>query len=161
MKKISLILLCLFVLYVAYLYITGKRETYLIPKGYEGVLLIIANQKDGIEISKSHSIYDFTKSNIIKLKGDLITGFSPWGYQNYYAINEKGESEKLKAINEAPEKVNEDGEIYVWSYFFEIGGCNNTDYEVIVISKKINTAKILQEKEKLVNHEVCNRKATQ
>jgi hypothetical protein len=157
MKKIGLILFALFVMYIIYIYITGKRETYLIPKGYEGALLIIGHQKDGIEISAKHSFYDFTNGNIIKLKGNLITGFSPLGYENYYAINEKGERERLETINEDPEKVKED-KIYAWTNYFEIGSCNEIDYEVIVISKKVNIDRILDEKEKLVNHEVCNRK---
>jgi hypothetical protein len=159
MKKVTLILLALFVLYVAYLYITGRRETFIIPKGYEGVLLIIGNQKDGIEINKNHAIYDFTKSNIIKLKGDLITGFSPWGYLNYYEVDGNGEREKLETINEPPETVIENNKIYVWSYYFEIGNCNDVNYETIIISKKTTTDKIWTEKERLVNQEVCNKKA--
>jgi hypothetical protein len=165
MRKIGLILLCLFVLYVAYLYITGKRTTYLVPKGYEGVLLIIGNQKDGIEINKNHAIYDFTKGNIIKLKGDLITGFSPWGYLNYYEVDEKGNKKKIEEISDEAESVEiKDDEIYVWSYYYEIGGCevrNNgkTHYEALVISKKMNAETFAIDKQQIVNREVCNKKA--
>lgn len=165
MRKIGLILLCLFVLYVAYLYITGKRATYLVPKGYEGVLLIIGNQKDGIEINKNHAIYDFTKGNIIKLKGDLITGFSPWGYLNYYEVDEKGNKKKIEEIGDEAESVEvKDNEIYVWGYYYEIGGCevrNNgkTYYEALVVSKKMNAETFAIDKQQLVNKEVCNKKA--
>lgn len=164
MRKIGLILLSLFALYVAYLYITGKRATYLIPKGYEGVLLIIGNQKDGIEINESHAIYDFTESNIIKLKGDLITGFSPWGYLNYYEIDEKGSKRKIEVIENDVESAKvKDGEIYIWSYYYEIGGCearNNskTYYEALVVSKKMNAETFAIDKQQLVNKEVCNKK---
>jgi hypothetical protein len=164
MKKIAIILLCLFALYVAYQYIAGKRATYLIPKGYEGALLIIANQKDGIEINKNHAIYDFTKSNIIKLKGDLITGFFPWGYLNYYSVDAQGEKKKIKSIDDTPEgSTRPEAEIYVWSSLHDIGGCEarnhaKTNYEALIISKKSNTDKCFKEKEQLVNQEVCFKK---
>ena len=167
MKKIMLILLGLFVLYVGYLYITGKRETYLIPKDYEGVLLIIGNQEDGIEINKNNAVYDFTKSNIIKLKGDLITGFSPWGYLNYYEVDENGNKGKIEEIDEDVETANtKDNKVYIWSYYFEIGGCevrNNgkTYYQALVASKKVNAKSIAIEKQRLINQEVCYKKAAQ
>lgn len=166
MRKTGLILLCLFALYVAYLYISGKRITYLIPKGYEGVLLIIGNQKEGIEIDKSHAIYDFTKSNIIKLKGDLITGFSPWGYLNYYEVDEEGNKEKIETINDEVEYAADvkGDKIYIWSYYYEIGSCEvksngKTNYEVIVVGKKMNAETFAIEKQQLVNKEICNKKA--
>ena len=152
MKKVTLILLAFFVLYVAYLYITGRRETYIVPKGYEGILLIIGNQKDGIEINKNHVVYDFTKSNIIKLKGDLVTGFSPWGYLNYYEVGENGEKEKIEAIDDEIETTSaEDSKVYMWSYYFEIGNCevrNNgkTNYQALIVSKKKNVKSFAIEK---------------
>jgi len=150
------------ILYVAYVYITGKRKTYLISKGYEGVLLIVGNQKDGIEINQSNPVYDFTKSNIIKLKGDLITGFSPWCYLNYYEVDEKGYKKNIEEIGDEVESVEvKDNEIYVWSYYYEIGGCetrNNgkTYYEALVVSKKINAVAFAIDKRQLVNKEVCS-----
>jgi hypothetical protein len=167
MKKIGLILLCLFVLYVAYLYITGRRETFLVPKGYEGVLLIIGNQKDGIEINKNNAIYDFTKSNIIKLKGDLITGFSPWGYLNYYEVDDNGNKNKIEEINDEVESADvKENKVYMWEYYFEIGSCEVRDngkkyYEALVVSKKTNAKTIAINKQQLINKEVCYKKATQ
>lgn len=169
MKKFKIILLVLFGLwfaYLSYLYITSPRVTYLVRKGYEGPLLIIANQENGIDINRNHTIYDFTENNVIKIKGDLLTGFFPWGYLNYYSVDESGKKEKLETIDDAPEKSGAvDGKFYVWNYYYTTGGCEvmengKTYYESVIISRKSNTSKVIQKKNQLINDEVCNKKAT-
>jgi hypothetical protein len=163
-RNILLALVGLWILYIAYLYIFGKRETFLIPEGYEGALLIIANQKDGIEINRSHAVYDFTKSNIIKLKGDLVTGFSPWGYQNFYVVNSAGEKNKLKVIDKNRTEGNiESRQTYVWDNYFDIGGCEvkgyqKTYYEAFIVGKASSVDKALEEKQRLINEFVCRAK---
>jgi hypothetical protein len=165
LKRILLVLLGVWLTYVAYLYIVSPKVTYLVRKGYEGPLVIIANQKDGIEINRNRAVYDFTKSNLIKLKGDLLTGFFPWGYLNYYSVDGNGEQEKMESIDDAPENstATED-KIYVWGYYYTNGGCeiskgNKIYYESLVVSKKSNTTIVVSEKNKLINQEVCDRKA--
>lgn len=151
------IFLGIFVIYVISTYITGKRETFLIPKGYEGVLMIIANQPDGIEINTSHAIYDFTKSKVIKLKGDLITGFSPWGYLNYYAVSSTGEKVRLKVLDDSKEQANvNSNQIYVWDYYFQIGDYGvkehqNINYEALIICKPSSVDSVIRERNALLN----------
>jgi hypothetical protein len=167
MKIIKIILLVFFglwVTYVIYLYVSSPRVTYLIPKGYEGPLLIVANQRNGIEIDRNHAVYDFTQDNVVKLKGDLLTGFFPWGYLNYYAMDEAGNKEKLETINEVPNKADtEANRIYLWSRYHKVGSCeigggNRTSYEFVIVSKESNTDKYLKDARDLINREACSNK---
>ncbi|MCG9880794.1 MAG: hypothetical protein MH472_09375 [Bacteroidia bacterium] len=158
-KYIIIGLITTWMIYVICIYLTGKKETFLIRSGFEGTLIILANQPDGIEINESNVIYDFTNTNIIKLKGNLITGFSPWGYLNYYEINENNERKKLKTKDERIEELNsEDNFIYVWENYFSIGTCNGTDYEALVISKQKNIDSTLSLTQKMINQNVCSYK---
>lgn len=155
-KKILLVLVGLWLLYVAYLYLTSPKATYLIKKGYEGPLLIIANQQDGIEVNPDNAIYDFTKGNVIKLKGNLVEGFFPWGYLNYYSVNENGEKENLKNIDSG----QKEDQIYIWDNYYTSGGCDAKDvkvyYESIIVGKEANLLRIISEKNKLINDVACN-----
>ena len=58
-KIIALVIASVWVLYIGYIYITGVRTTYIVPKGFQGPLLIIANQKGGVKINKHNVIYDY------------------------------------------------------------------------------------------------------
>ncbi|HRN56211.1 MAG TPA: hypothetical protein PLL71_07150 [Agriterribacter sp.] len=166
-RVILFVFLALFALYVIGSYIVGKRETFLIPEGYEGALIIIANQPDGIEINQKHIVYDFTKSNVIKIKGDLVTGFSPWGYLNYYEVNSMGIRKKIKVIDDDKEHASiNNNQVYVWDYYFEIGGCElqgyeKTNYETLIIGKMSSVDSLLHEKHKLVNEFACKSKPRQ
>ncbi len=156
-KWILFIFLGFFALYVIGSYIMGKRETFLIPEGYEGALIIIANQPDGIEINSKHAIYDFTKSNVIKIKGNLITGFSPWGYLNYYAVSPTGEKRKIKILDDDKEHASvNNNQIYVWDYYFQLGdygvkGHQNINYEALIIGKASSVDFIIQKRNDLLN----------
>lgn len=158
-------MLGLSILYVINSYITGKRETFLMPKGYEGALIIIANQPDGIEINRSHAVYDFRKSKVIKLKGDLVIGFSPWGYLNHYEISSSGENIKIKVVDNNIEQATvNSNQIYVWDYYFEIGGCElkgyeKTNYEALIIGKVSSLDSLIGEKHRLVNEFACKARA--
>lgn len=161
LKRILLAILGIWLTYIAYLYIVSPRATFLIKKGYEGPLVIIANQKDGIELNRKHAIYDFTKSTVIKIKGNLLTGFFPAGYLNYYSVDADGKKEKLEVIEDAPEAVNTtEDNIYVWGYYYTTGGCEvrsegKVYYESLVISKESNVDRVIKEKNQLINQTVC------
>lgn len=157
-KWMLIIALGLFAVYVISLYITGRRETFLIPEGYEGALIIIANQPDGIEVNPKHAIYDFTKSNVIKIKGDLITGFSPLGYLNYYEVSPTtGVRKKIKVVDDDKEHATvNSNQIYVWDYYFQLGdygvkGHQNINYEALIIGKVSSIDSIIQERNALLN----------
>lgn len=156
LKRVLIVVVGLWLLYIAYLYIASPKATYLIKKGYEGPLLIIANQEDGIEINPKHAIYDFTKGNVIKLKGNLVEGFFPWGYLNYYSVNENGEKENLKSID----SEGQDDQIYILDNYYTSGGCEAKNvkvyYESIIVGKESNVFRIVSEKNKLINEVACS-----
>lgn len=156
MKKIGTFLIVTFVLYVGCLYLVSDRETFLVPENYEGPLLIIAKQKDGLVVNEENTIYDFTKSNVIRIKKPLSTNLFPWGYLNYYSVDKNGKKKKIEEIhNESVEKQGLSDGIYIWDYYFEIGSCNDVPYEVLVVASKNNINRIINEAEILVDTLVC------
>lgn len=162
LKYILLFLVGTWVLCTVWIYASSTRVTYLIPEKYNGALIITAQQSDGIAINNTkHVVYDFANKKVIKLKGDLITGFFPTGYLNYYTVNSKGEKKKLEVINDISDTTKVlDNLIYVWSCFYEIGGCRipgykNTDYETVVIGEKKYIKNILEEQRQLINKYAC------
>jgi hypothetical protein len=141
LKKIFAVLGGLFILYVIYLYVFGLKQTFLFPARYSGAFIIIANQPDGVDVDPNNVVYDFTKGNVIKIKGDLITGVSPWGYLNYYAIGTDRKKHKIVVIDDPKfQPPIKDSTIYVWDFSIEVGSCKTqgypeTFYETICMGK--------------------------
>lgn len=157
-KKIILGFLAIWIICIAWIYLTSTRITYIIPKGYEGPLLIIANQPNGININQHNIIYDFTKSNIILIKNSLDTGFTPLGYTKYYFYN-KGNKIPIDITDDVKKNSN-DKNLYIWDNYYQIGGCEvkhnvKISYEIIVLSKSINLNKVLDERDSLIQYNIC------
>ena len=99
-KIIAVTVLGIWAIYVGYIYLTGIHVTYILPKGYEGPLLIVANQKDGVIINRNNIVYNFTKSNILRVKNSLDEGCSPMGYTNYFYSDKSNKLTELELTDE-------------------------------------------------------------
>lgn len=70
----------------------NNKETvklYLIPKGYEGPLIIIEDEKQNDSFKKKNDtlIFDFRKSNILRLKGKFVDGTDLLSNLKYYYVD--------------------------------------------------------------------------
>lgn len=162
-KKIVLGLIVIWLASVAWIYLTSARVTFIVPKGYEGSLLIISNQPNGIAVDRQNIVYDFTKSNILLIKNSLDTGFTPAGYTNYYFWDKKNNKIPIEVTDDIKKKPM-DNNLYVWDNYYQIGGCelkSNTklSYEVIVLASPRNLNKVLDERDSILFN-ICNMRRT-
>ncbi|MBA3828451.1 MAG: hypothetical protein H0X33_05905 [Taibaiella sp.] len=117
-------------------YLISNQATYIFPENFEGSVMILANRSDGILINKHHAIYDFTKSKIVKIKGDLPQEFYPYGYLNYKFITASKKEIKIPVISEPPEDVILDtNKIYVFSYYNGVVNADGKIFERVIVCK--------------------------
>ena len=65
-------------------------KIFLIPKGYEGPLIIIEDQKQKAEnsINNDTVIFDFRKSKILRLRNIVIGGWNSFSNLKYYYVDD-------------------------------------------------------------------------
>ena len=88
MIKNVLIVCC--VLFLCSCYNAEVVKIFLIPKGYEGPLIIIEdpNQKTLIPIINDTLFFDFRKSKILRVKNAFIEGWNSFSNLKYYYVDD-------------------------------------------------------------------------
>ena len=80
--SLGLLILIAVVWELVYLKITTKKEVFILPKGFNGAVIIVFNQKDGIDDIKEDGkfIYRIPSSGILKIKKELAPIYKDWYY---------------------------------------------------------------------------------
>jgi hypothetical protein len=90
MKNYILLIACFLQIFI--LYSCRNKEVvkiFLIPKGYEGSIVMIEDQqqKDSVQIKGDTLTFDFRKSKILRLKGKFIEGVTAISNIQYYYVD--------------------------------------------------------------------------
>lgn len=102
-------------------------RVYLIPKGYEGPLLLIEDptSQDTLNVIGDTCIFDFRKSIILKYKEKFIEGTYSLSQFKYYYVDSAGNK---TAIPITLTEVNKDDpKVYVYLRFTQIGDSSQCD----------------------------------
>jgi hypothetical protein len=69
-----------------------KVRIHLIPEGYQGALVFIEDQNSTqqLEVKGDSLIFDFTKSNILRINGEFIEGSTSLSNIKYYYVDDSG-----------------------------------------------------------------------
>ena len=119
MKKVLLI-----VFTIAYLYSCNndnKVRVYLIPKEYEGPIVLIQNDKTAknITVRNDTLFFDFTKSPVYRSKSKFIEGTYNTSKIKYYYIDSLGKTEEIKSLLNNDKTQNEN-EVYIYPMHSQI-----------------------------------------
>ena len=76
---------------------TEKVRVHLIPEGYQGALVFIEdeNSTQQLEVKEDSLIFDFTKSNILRINGKFIEGSTSVSNTKYYYVDDKGRRSEI------------------------------------------------------------------
>lgn len=74
-----------------------KVMVYLIPKGYEGPLVLIEDPQaqDSVNIEGDKIIFDFRESEILRFRGQFIQGSFSLSNLKYYYVDDEGNKTKI------------------------------------------------------------------
>jgi hypothetical protein len=72
-------------------------RVFLVPKNYEGPLLIIEdpNAKDTIEVKRDTVLFDFRKSFVLRIRGKFIEGSQFLSNLKYYYVDSVGNKREI------------------------------------------------------------------
>ena len=115
-----------------------KTETYLISNDYYGpVILIYGDSAKGIKKKELNNIYDFRKTNLIRIKEDMPDeDFISFGNIAFFELKENTKRAKIPILlNERD--IKNDTIKYVFLYNSQTGDRNHKiSYQSIIISDK-------------------------
>ena len=102
-------------------------KIYLIPKGYEGPLLLIEDPKsiEKLNVNGDTTIFDFRNSSVLRFKGKFIEGTYPLSNFKYYYIDNAGNRTEIPIALTQISKT--DPKNYVYLRFTQIGESSQCD----------------------------------
>lgn len=137
--KICVCILCLLSYMASCGYLRTKDGIYLVPKGYEGEVLIVFDQPDGVTptIEDGLYVYKIPEDGVLKVKSPLETGFVNL---KYFYIDDSGRREEIRYL-----RITGDRDIHGESKDKFDGQINADEYEngIFAMSYGVDSGKIV------------------
>lgn len=102
----------------------GVVKIFLVPKGYEGPLIIIEDlkQKDITLINGDTLVFDFRKSNVLKLKNIFIEGSNSISNLKYYYVDSLNKRTSIPFFIKGITNNIDSNSAYIFMQSTQIGG---------------------------------------
>ena len=145
---------------------TAQPETFIIPEGYKGKVMVVFNKKNGEmpELEKNRRVYKIPSSGVLVTQFNINNGFMN---RQFYYIDSRGQSALLKNFKNEKE-AEKSGEIGIFysgtaGIYGNSGDSLSVEYQEFIVSDYVSLKdfftsdyknKFLETLKKAVGHDI-------